>query len=169
MQPEIYWIKDFKAGNLAIMPRPRAGDWFDDEIKALRQEGVDILVSLLTTTEIDELGLTTENQICQTNDIEFISFPITDRKVPSSITDTIQLSQSLKTQIQNGKKVAIHCRAGIGRSALIVASVLVCFDIHPHIAYSMIAKSRGLVVPDTQDQKQWINIFAQRLKEAKNC
>jgi len=165
MQPEIYWIKDFKAGYLAIMPRPRAGDWFDDEIKALREEGVDILVSLLTIAEIYELSLTTENEVCQTHGIEFISFPITDRKVPSSITDTIQLSQSLKAQIQNGKKVAIHCRAGIGRSALIVASVLVCFSIHPHIAYSMIAKSRGLLVPDTEEQKQWINIFAQQLKK----
>ncbi|KHD06340.1 hypothetical protein PN36_06885 [Candidatus Thiomargarita nelsonii] len=29
MQPEIYWIKDFKAGHLAIMPKPRAGDWLE--------------------------------------------------------------------------------------------------------------------------------------------
>jgi hypothetical protein len=31
----------------------------------------------------------------------------------------------------------------------------------------MIAKSRGLLVPDTEAQKQWINIFAQRLKKEK--
>lgn len=58
MQPEIYWIKDFELGHLAIMPKPRASDWLTDEIKGLRQNGVDILVSLLTRDEIDSLELT---------------------------------------------------------------------------------------------------------------
>jgi protein-tyrosine phosphatase len=162
MQPEIYWIKDFKVGYLAIMPKPRAGDWLDDEINGLRQEGVNILVSLLTIDEIYELGLKEENEICRTYDIEFISFPIFDRQVPSSIMETVQLSQSLWVQIKNGKKVAIHCRAGIGRSALMVASVLVCAGISPKNAYEMVAKSRGLAVPDTNEQRRWLDIFAKR-------
>jgi len=164
IQPDIYWIKDFKAGDLAIMPRPRAGDWLEDEIKGLRYEGVDILVSLLTVNEIYELGLKEENEICHTNSIEFISFPIPDRKVPSSVTRTIQLSQSLLTQIISGKKVAIHCRAGIGRSALMVTCILVCAGISPFMAYGMVAKSRGLAVPDTEEQKLWLDIFARSLE-----
>jgi protein-tyrosine phosphatase len=163
IQPEIYWIKDFKVGHLAIMPRPRAGDWLEDEIKGLRQEGVDILVSLLTIDEIYELGYKAENDICRANNIEFISFPIPDRKIPSSMTETIQLSQSLLTQIISGKKVAIHCRAGIGRSALMVGCILVCSSISPFMAYEMVAKSRGLAVPDTEEQKLWLDIFARRL------
>ncbi|MDM8557718.1 dual specificity protein phosphatase family protein [Candidatus Parabeggiatoa sp. HSG14] len=163
MQPEIYWIKDFKAGHLAIMPKPRANDWLDVEINGLHQEGVDILVSLLTIGEVYELGLKEENDICCTYDIEFISFPIVDRQVPSSVTKTVQLSQSLWTQMKNGKKVAIHCRAGIGRSALIVASILVCAGMSPEKAYEMVTKSRGLVVPDTDEQRQWLYTFVQSL------
>ena len=164
IQPEFYWIQGFKE-QLAIMPKPRAGDWLADEINGLRQEGIDILVSLLTIDEIYELNLKKEPEMCQVYDIEFISFPILDRKVPTSITKTMQLSHTLLMQIQHGKKVAVHCRAGIGRSALIVASILVRAGIEPVKAYEIITKSRGLLVPDTKAQKQWLDIFAQKLKK----
>jgi protein-tyrosine phosphatase len=163
MLPEIYWIKDFPIGYLAIMPRPRADDWLEDEIKGLRQEGVDILVCLLTTDEVYNLGLKEEKNLCQQNGIEFISFPIPDREVPSSLVETVQLSQKLLTQLKEGKKVAVHCRAGIGRSALIVASILVCAGISPKPAYQMVSKSRGLQVPDTEEQERWLTELAQRL------
>ena len=163
IQPDIYWIKAFEAGHLAMMPRPRAGDWLEDEIKGLRHEGVDTLVSLLTLSEMQELELTEESDICQAHSIEFISFPIPDRTVPSSVTQTLQLCQSLLAQLMAGQKVAIHCRAGIGRSALIAACILVCAGISPTMAYAMVAKSRGLAVPDTEEQELWLDIFAQRL------
>ncbi|HAI69934.1 MAG TPA: protein tyrosine phosphatase [Gammaproteobacteria bacterium] len=165
MQPEIYWIKDFKVGHLAIMPRPRAGDWLEDEIKALNEEGLDILVSLLMPDEVYELDLKEENTLCGANGIELISFPIKDRQVPA-LSQAQKLSQSLLTEITNGKKVAIHCRMGIGRSALMVASILVCSGIAPVTAYQMVTKSRGLAVPDTQEQKRWLDRFAQVLAQS---
>jgi hypothetical protein len=74
MQPEIYWIKEFKA--VAIMPKPRAGDWLEDEIKGLSLIGVNILVSLLTADEVYELGLKEEHKICHSHDIwDSVKFP----------------------------------------------------------------------------------------------
>lgn len=81
--------------------------------------------------------------------------------MPSSTTATFQLIQSLLKQIQQGKGVAVHCRAGIGRSALIVASILICTGISPQLAFEKVSESRGLVVPDTQEQRQWLETFAQ--------
>lgn len=164
MLPEIYWIRDFLTGHLAIMPRPRADDWDDwleDEMRGLRQEGVNILVCLLTIDEIHDLGLSEERRFCQHNDIEFISFPIADRTVPPSFVKTRQLSQTLLVQIEAGKKIAVHCRAGIGRSGLIAASILVCAGISPTQAYAMVSKARGLQVPDTAEQELWLIQFAQ--------
>ena len=34
------------------MPRPRGGDWLEDEIQAWRRSGVGVVVSLLTPDEI---------------------------------------------------------------------------------------------------------------------
>ena len=47
MQVRIYWIDDFESGRLGIMPRPRGGDWLEDEIRSLKVSGVDAVVSLL--------------------------------------------------------------------------------------------------------------------------
>ena len=60
MKADIYWIDQLAPHRLAIMPRPRGGDWLEDEIRSLRLEGVDVLVSLLTETEARELELDSE-------------------------------------------------------------------------------------------------------------
>jgi hypothetical protein len=57
MFPRVYWIHAPKAGRLAIMPRPRAGDWLEDEIASWKEAGIDTVVSLLEREEIAELGL----------------------------------------------------------------------------------------------------------------
>jgi hypothetical protein len=66
------------------MPRPCGGDWLEDEIQSWRQAGVDVVVSLLTREEQTELNLADEEALCRANGIEFGSFPIVDRGVPSS-------------------------------------------------------------------------------------
>ena len=121
MLPQIYQLKEFKEGYLAIMGRPRGWDWLEDEIVGLRQLGIGLVVSLLEADEESELGLIKEREICEKQGIQFISFPIKDRGVPSSLEDTAQLTDYLRKQLATGKKVVIHCRAGIGRSALVAA------------------------------------------------
>jgi hypothetical protein len=44
------------------MAKPRGGEWLVDEMTALRTSGVDILVSALTTAELNEVDLTDEPQ-----------------------------------------------------------------------------------------------------------
>ncbi len=36
MHTELYRVRDFGDGFLAVMPRPRAGDWMAEEFAALR-------------------------------------------------------------------------------------------------------------------------------------
>jgi hypothetical protein len=67
---------------LAIIPRPRGQDWLLDNIGFLHWAGVDVVVSALTASENEELGLVEENQCCQSSGVEFLSFPIEDRSVP---------------------------------------------------------------------------------------
>ena len=40
MRTEIFWIDSMPAGRLGIAPRPRGGDWLDDEVEAWRAAGV---------------------------------------------------------------------------------------------------------------------------------
>src|SRR5439155_416055 len=67
---------------LAIMARPRAGDWLEDAIARWRDAGIDIVVSLLEPAEIAELGLEPESGLCREYGIQLIPFPIRDRALP---------------------------------------------------------------------------------------
>ena len=159
MLPEIYWVESDTPGKLAVMPRPRSGDWLEDEIKGLRQSGIDILVSLLTAEEIEELKLTKEKTLSEKNGIEFISFPIPDRQVPESTDNTESLICTLNERMSDGSNIAVHCRMGIGRSAMIAAALLVRQGISIEEAFARISAARGFEVPDTQEQIDWVHQY----------
>jgi hypothetical protein len=141
--PKVYWIDLPMAGRLAIMARPRSGDWLDDEISGWRAQGIDIVISLLEQEEVSELGLQREASLCREQGIEFLSFPIPDRGVPPSLRDAVTLAQALSAKIGEGRAVAVHCRAGIGRSSLIAACALVCSGSDPATAFEVIGNARG--------------------------
>ena len=82
MRPDVYWIDAATGLRLAIMPRPRAGDWLEDEIAGWRLEGVDVVVSLLEPDEAAELGLQREAALCTAQGMRFLALPIPDRGVP---------------------------------------------------------------------------------------
>jgi protein-tyrosine phosphatase len=160
MRSEIYWIDTSDSARLAIMARPRAGDWLEDEIAGWKADGVDVVVSLLEDGEISELGLESEQSLCAASGIEFISFPIADRSVPSA-DKTEALIQTISERVEHGKAVAIHCRAGIGRSALIAACVLVSDGMDTNEAFERISRARRVPVPDTQEQAAWVKRFSE--------
>ncbi len=156
MKSDIYWIPETRTGRLAIMPRPRAGDWLEDEIRSWRASGIDIVVSLLTSIEISEWGLQDELEVCRANSITYISYPIGDRQVPASPTNTIALVKEIHTWLEQDKGVAIHCRMGVGRSVLIAACVLVSQNMETDDAFEAIGRARGISVPDTDEQRIWV-------------
>jgi hypothetical protein len=45
---------------MAIMARPRAGDWLESEVDEWKAAGIDVVVSLLERDEVVELGLQRE-------------------------------------------------------------------------------------------------------------
>lgn len=162
MQAEIYWIADVPKGRLAVLPRPRGGDWLEDEVRSLRAAGVDVLVSLLTREEVEELELLDEAASCAAGSMEFVSFPFADRGVPASEAETLALVRRLAALVAGGKAVAVHCRQGVGWSALVAACVLASLGERPSAAFERIAAARGCPVPDTAEQREWVMRFADR-------
>lgn len=160
MVPEIYKIKYDGDGFLAIMAKPRKGDWLEDEIKGLAALDVNVIVSLLDFGEILELGLRQEQAICEANSIEFLSFPIKDRGVPDSPAHFVHFVRHLHQKLLDGQNMVIHCRAGIGRSGLMAACLLVHANESPHKAFARVSEARKLNVPDTREQIDWVsNIY----------
>lgn len=160
MASNIYWITGPIPGKLAIVARPRAGEALEDDIATWKKDGIHFVVSLLETQEIAELNLATEGYLCQKFSIAFLSHPFPHRGVPSAASETAALCHTLKSHLQNRKAVAIHCRSGMGRSAVIAACVLKSFGIEAKRAFEIVASARGFMVPDTNEQRDWVAAFA---------
>ncbi|TDU28376.1 cyclin-dependent kinase inhibitor 3 (CDKN3) [Panacagrimonas perspica] len=141
------------------MPRPRAGEWLQDEMRGLAQAGLDTVVSLLTAPEIRELDLVREAEHCEAAGLQFLSFPIPDRGVPASAADLRAFVRSLADQVRAGRKLGIHCRAGIGRSGLVAACVLSDLGVATDALFPMLGKARRIAVPDTPEQEAWVRSF----------
>jgi protein-tyrosine phosphatase len=157
---DVYWLRELGDLRLAIMPRPRAGEWLEEEIAVWRAEGLETVVSLLESSEVEELGLASEPTLCTAQGIQFFSFPIPDRGVPVTHRAIAPLVQTLASELRSKRAVGIHCRAGIGRSALVAASLMSAIGITPADAFAMLSRARGVAVPDTEAQTSWVNEFA---------
>jgi protein-tyrosine phosphatase len=157
MIPRLYKLTKTDNQFIAIMGKLRQDDWLEDEIKGLSFLGVDIVVSLLQNSEVYDTGLEKEEFFCVRYGIEFISFPIKDRYIPDSLPHTVELVKYLhKTFSQDKKSIAIHCRAGIGRSSLIAACLLILDGENPETVYELISEARGLHIPDSEEQSVWL-------------
>ena len=131
-------------------------------IRLLKRAGVDVLVSALTGSETEDMGLLEESQCCQNYGLEFLSFPIEDRSVPASFSEFDGLLNSLTDRFRNGKAVGVHCRAGIGRSSMIVACALIRDGLSVDSAFHAIQDARGCSVPETAEQRQWVERYSSR-------
>jgi protein-tyrosine phosphatase len=157
---DIHWIDHSFPGSLGIATRPRGGDWLEAELARARTQRLDVLVSLLEPAETAELELTAEERFAAEVGIRFLSFPIHDRSVPSVAVRAVTILRGLLTQLQQGNRIAVHCRQGIGRSALVCASLLVLGGVAPEDAWEAVERARGTPVPDTPEQRGWVHALA---------
>ncbi|MFZ6709953.1 protein-tyrosine phosphatase family protein [Undibacterium sp. TC9W] len=157
MRPDIYRVTQIGQGFLVVMAKPVAGEWIEDEFRGISQFGISRLVSLLETHEIRDLGLQAAPDLCAANQINFMHYPIKDRGLPSSFSATQKIVKQLHDDILKGNNTVIHCRAGIGRTDLLAAAVLIRHGLDANAALATISKARGVTVPDTEEQIDWLN------------
>lgn len=160
---DVHWVEGPWQGRLAIVHRPRGGDWLEDEVLRWKQSGLQVVLSLLVPDEDAHFQLERERYMCEAHAVRFISYPITDRGVPQSPDATANLVQELERELESGKSVGVHCRQSIGRSALIAACVMVAAGKEPDQAFEIISAARGLPVPETNEQREWVRMFARQL------
>ena len=156
MKPDLFWIPGPWRGRLAVVTRPRGGDWLEDEVSGWREAGLDVVVSLLEKDEAAQLELGHEGDVAESKRVQFIWFPIPDRGVPASTRDALSLLSRIAAALEEGKNVAVHCRQGIGRSGLIAAGLLVTSGMNADEAIEVVSATRGLTIPETATQLRWI-------------
>jgi protein-tyrosine phosphatase len=156
MSAEIYWIAGVPVGRLAILGRPRAGEWLQDEVDDWAANGLTDVVSLLEEHETRELELTREAELVRHAGLDFEKFPIPDRGVPASLDLAHDLWHRLEAKLRCGRSVGIHCRASIGRAGLVAVGTLLRLGVGEDLAWQRASMARGRQVPDTDEQRLWL-------------
>ncbi|MBW7472854.1 ATP-binding cassette domain-containing protein [Marinobacter sp. M216] len=107
------WLKK---GQLAGTPRPGIVQDLEYDLKALKRVGITTLITL-TETQPDTEALAEYG-------IENIWSPFQDMAAPS-ITQAAGLCKMIQKLCDEGGVVAVHCRAGLGRTGTILACCLI--------------------------------------------
>ena len=157
---KLFWLAGPWKGKVALAARPRGGDWLEDDVVDWKRAGVQSVLSLLTREENSELGLRDGGREVQRQGLEFSSFPIPDLQVPRSESKLGEVLDKVAGNLSSGKNVLIHCRQGIGRTGLVAACLLVKSSMSPGAAVEAASAARGMSVPETPEQRDWIERYA---------
>lgn len=163
----IHWVKGIEPNRLGLMARPRGGEWLGEEVAAWRLASLSMVVSLLESQEVRELELKEQPALCAAHGIEFRHFPIPDRGTPSSGREVFALVAELSSVLTQGKAVAIHCRAGIGRTGVVAGCLLHALGVPYDDIFHRLSRSRGVVMPDTSSQVEWVEKYTRFFPNAR--
>jgi protein-tyrosine phosphatase len=102
--------------------------------------------------------------LCARAGIEFLSLPVTDHGIPSSFDEVKEAADLVREAVRRGRGVGAHCFAGLGRSPLFVAAVLIGEGWSGMDAIAAVSTARGCAVPEMDTQHAWLMMFARRLQ-----
>ena len=139
--------------------RPRGDDWLEDDLKKIRCEGIQTIVSMLEGWEATSLGLASEEALCHQLGLQFVSYPIPDRSSPSDRGGFDGFVSDLADRLRAGENVGVHCRGCIGRSTIAAACTLTKLGWTARSALTAVETVRGCIVPDTEEQAEFILDF----------
>lgn len=154
--PRLYPISRSGPGRLWTMAAPEGGERLPEQLDLLSAAGVTTLVSLLDEREAAVLGLADEGTAAGRAGVRFVQLPTSDFGVPER-SAALTVARKLRDDLLAGKGVAIHCRAGIGRSSLLAAVVLRLEGVRPAEAWGTIGRARGVRVPETRAQRDFLD------------
>jgi protein-tyrosine phosphatase len=152
----IFWIDGNPAPGLASVACPHGDAELKGELQRLKRSRIDTLVSLLEQREAEWLGLGREREYAEKAGLEFLSYPIPDTTVPSNVSTFRAFVANLADRLRQGQHVGVHCRGSIGRATVTAACTLIHLGWEPQAALTAIEQARGLGVPDTDQQREWI-------------
>ncbi len=160
MRAEMFKVGTIGSGFLAMMARPTLEEGAAASVVNIARLNINLVVSLLGHSEARALGLDGEREQVKSHGMGFVSFPIPDMGLPPSVEDFARLSSMLFQQVNAGVNTLVHCHAGIGRSGLVVAGILLHCNLDPEQAFAHVSKIRGVRVPETHDQEDWLTKYS---------
>ena len=94
-------------------------------LEKLHDLDVHMIVVLLPMADIVDVYEKNLLDIYTKNRFEVLHYPIEDFDVPTDISDYNKIIEKIILELQSNKNVLVHCAAGLGRTGLMAASLLI--------------------------------------------
>ena len=111
------------AGRPAYPDEPPAPAAVEIGVRAWRDLGVDVVVSLIEDWEVPRRAPALFEAVAERG-IRLIRFPVADFGTPTDVAAFAALLSEVGGQLARGEDVLVHCNAGLGRTAVVLASLL---------------------------------------------
>ena len=155
------------SGRLGFCPAP--GRWrlpalgpgrgLTEDLASLAADGPTTLVVLLEEDEMVRAGLGRLLDEAVRAGLEVLHFPIPDNGPPEDAFSTALLVQGLLERLASGRRVVVHCLAGVGRSGTVAAACLVAAGEEPRRALEAVRVERPLAAT-APGQERFVEEFA---------
>ncbi len=136
MPNQFSWIIPDK---LAGMERPGSVCKLEEDLEFLKNVGINIIINL-------------EEYVWNYDEFDVKHIPIEDFKAPT-LSDIEEFVELVEHNIRKGKRIVVHCYAGMGRTNLMLASYLVYLGLNPDEALNVVRGNRPSYAV-TEEQKE---------------
>ena len=129
----------------------------EDDLQAIQVWGASAVLSLVEPHEFARLGVPDFAQAIARTPLQWLQAPITDMATPGPATLAAWRAQgpALLQALNSGQRVLVHCAAGLGRTGMLVAKLLVLHGVSADEAIDQVRKARTGTI-ETEAQADWV-------------
>jgi protein-tyrosine phosphatase len=141
------------------------GSWDRDinlDVATIKSWGADAIISLLEDFDYEELQVPELPAVYQREFKIWHNLPIQDKNAPDQdwLKNWLSVREQIRTQLNNGEKIMIHCEGGFGRTGTVAAMILMDFGYSVTDAIIECRKARELSV-ETSVQERFLMDYSQ--------
>ena len=135
------------------------GPWardLDKDLDAIAAWGAKTIVTLLESHELAHLAIAGLGQEVQRRGMEWLHLPIPDVSTPGPDFEAKwpAASDRLRSRLDAGENILVHCRGGLGRSGMVAARLLAESGVDAEEAIARVRAVRPGAI-ETWEQAQW--------------
>ena len=132
-------------------------DWNRDlntDVAAIKSWGATLVISLIEDHEFDLLSIQGLRAELSDAGLQWLHLPIKDVSVPDEQFEILwdESVASIYRRLDQGEKVLVHCRGGLGRTGLIVARLLMAYGTSVNDAIKQVRGARAGTIETTEQE-----------------